>query len=106
MIISGGFNIYPAEIENVLYRHPAVLEAAVVGIPDDKWGEAVCAHVVLREGQSLTEEELIDFTKEKLAGYKKPKVIKFVDSIPKTAVGKVIRKEIRAPYWEGRARKI
>jgi fatty-acyl-CoA synthase len=106
MIISGGFNIYPAEIENVLMGHPAVLEVAVVGIPDDLWGEAVCAHVVLHEDEKVTEEELIGFAKEKLAGYKKPKVVKFVDSIPRTAVGKIMRKDIRAPYWEGRARQI
>lgn len=106
MIISGGFNIYPAEIENVLMEHPAVHEAAVVGIPDDLWGEAICAHVVLYEGQKVAEEELIGFAKEKLAGYKKPKIVKFVDSIPRTAVGKIKRKDIRTPYWEGRARKI
>lgn len=106
MIVSGGFNIYPAEVENVLLEHPAVLEVAVVGIPDDLWGEAVCAHVVLYEGQKAKEDELIIFAKEKLAGYKKPKIVKFVDSIPRTAVGKIIRKDVRAPYWEGRTRKV
>lgn len=106
MIISGGFNIYPAEIENVLMKHPAVKEAIVVGIPDDLWGEAVCAHIVLYGNQNVTEEELIVFAGERLAGYKKPKRVKFVDSLPRTAVGKIMRKDIRAPYWAGRERKI
>jgi long-chain acyl-CoA synthetase len=106
MIISGGFNIYPNELENVLFKHPAVADAAVFGIPDDTWGEAVCAHVVLRPEARITEEEIIGFMKENLAGYKKPKLVKFVKEIPKTHTGKTLKKDLRAKYWEGRDRRV
>lgn len=104
MIISGGENIYPREVEEVLYRHPAVLEAAVIGVPDDRWGEAVKAVVVLKPGQSATEQELIDFCKAGLASYKKPRAVEFVDALPKTPVGKIPRREVRKKYWEGHER--
>lgn len=101
MIISGGFNIYPREVEEVLYQHPAVLEAAVVGVPDPKWVETVKAFVVLRPGCRATEEEIIEFCKGRLASYKKPTSVEFVDALPKSAVGKVVRRLLRDPYWKG-----
>jgi len=101
MIISGGENVYPNEVENALYEHPAVLEVAVVGVPDEKWGEAVKAVVALKPGQKATEEELIAFCKTRIAGYKSPKSIDFVDELPKTTVGKILRREVREKYWEG-----
>ncbi|MGG3560892.1 AMP-binding protein [Neobacillus rhizosphaerae] len=95
MIISGGFNIYPREVEEVLYQHPAVMEAAIVGVPDETWVESVKAFVVLKEGQQVSENELIDYCKAHLASYKKPKNIEFIDSLPKSAVGKVVRRMLR-----------
>lgn len=95
MIISGGFNIYPREVEEILYQHPAVMEAAVIGVPDEKWVEAVKAFVVLKEGYHSTEEELIEHCKMHLASYKKPKYVEFIDSLPKSAVGKVVRRMLR-----------
>jgi long-chain acyl-CoA synthetase len=106
MIISGGENIYSREVEEVLYMHPAVLEAAVVGVPDEKWGESVKAVVVLRPGVDGAEEELIDFCKQNLASYKKPRSVEFWNDLPKTASGKIKKEEIRAPYWEGHERRI
>lgn len=106
MIITGGFNVYPREVEEVLYQHPAVQDAAVVGVPDDKWVETIKAFVVLRPGQTVTEQELIDFCRDRLASYKKPSLVEFVDSLPMSAVGKVVRRILRDPYWEGRERPI
>ncbi|MCF8083619.1 MAG: long-chain fatty acid--CoA ligase [Deltaproteobacteria bacterium] len=104
MIVSGGENIYPREIENVLIGHPAIADVAVVGIPDREWGESVQAFVVLEAGQHLDEQGVIDFCREFLAGYKKPKSVVFVDSIPKNALGKVLKrvlKETRNPPVAG-----
>lgn len=95
MIISGGFNIYPREVEEVLYLHPAIMEAAVVGMPDEKWVEALKAFVVLKDGHRVTEEELIEHCKEHLASFKKPKYVEFIESLPKSAVGKVVRRMLR-----------
>lgn len=106
MIISGGENIYPAEIEGVLYKHPKLLESAVIGVPDDEWGESVKAVVVLREGETATEEEVIDYCREYLAGYKVPRSVDFVDDLPKTDTGKILKKLIKAPYWKDRDVKI
>jgi acyl-CoA synthetase (AMP-forming)/AMP-acid ligase II len=106
MIISGGENIYPREVEEVIYKHPAVAEVAVVGVPDPTWGESVKAAVVLKPGQSATEAEIIELCKQNLAGYKKPKSVDFVSSIPKTAIGKILRREVKAKYWTGRDKKI
>lgn len=106
MIISGGFNIYPNEVENVLLKHPAVSETAVFGIPDDRWGEAVCAHIVLKEGVVANENEIIEFVKNNLADYKKPRKVEFVKNIPRNAAGKILRRELRDKYWRGRDRKI
>ena len=95
MIITGGENVYPFEVEKVLYEHPAVLEAAVVGIQDDKWGERVVAAVALKQGAEASEDELITFVRSRIAGYKTPKEIVFMESIPKTAIGKILRREVR-----------
>ena len=106
MIISGGENIYPREIEEVLIRHPAVREVAVVGVPDPKWGEAIKAVVSLVKGRSATEDDLIGFCKEYIASYKKPKSVDFVDELPKNNYGKILKRELRAKYWEERERKV
>jgi acyl-CoA synthetase (AMP-forming)/AMP-acid ligase II len=106
MIISGGENIYPREIEEVLIRHPAVREVAVIGVPDHKWGEAIKAVVSLVPGQAVTEEELISFCKASIASYKKPKSLDFVDDLPKNNYGKILKRELRARYWKDRERKV
>jgi len=106
MIISGGENIYPREIEEALVKHSAVREVAVIGIPDPKWGEAVKAVVALVEGASVTEDELILFCKDNIAGYKKPKSIDFVKELPKNNYGKILKRELRAKYWEHTMRKV
>ncbi len=107
MIISGGENIYSREVEEVLYMHPAVLEAAVVGVPDEKWGESVKALVVLKEGApACCEEDIIDFCREHLASYKKPRSVEFRESLPKTGSGKIKKSELREPYWQGYGRRI
>jgi acyl-CoA synthetase (AMP-forming)/AMP-acid ligase II len=99
MIISGGNNVYPREVEEVLVEHPAVAQVVVVGIPDDYWGEAVHAVVVLVEGARPTDKELVSFCGENLAGYKKPKGVDFVDELPVSGYGKVLRREVRDRYW-------
>jgi len=106
MIISGGENIYSREVEEVLYTHPAVQEAAVVGIPDEKWGESVKAVIVLRKGHTATEEDIINFCKDRLASYKKPRSVEFWDSLPMTGSGKIMKNEIREKYWKGYEKKV
>jgi acyl-CoA synthetase (AMP-forming)/AMP-acid ligase II len=107
MIISGGFNIYPAELENVLSDHPQVREVAVFGIPDDKWGETPMAVCVVDESASVTSDELIKICADRLGSYKKPKdVIIQTEPLPKSAVGKIMRKTLREPYWEGHERRV
>ncbi|HEY5623419.1 MAG TPA: AMP-binding protein [Gammaproteobacteria bacterium] len=106
MLVSGGENIYPAEIENALYQHEAVAECAVFGIPDERWGEVPAAHVVLSPQADVAAEELIDFCASRIARFKRPRLVKFVASLPKTPVGKIRKDAIRAPYWEGRDRRI
>jgi len=106
MIVTGGYNVYPREVEDALAGHPSVGQVAVVGIPDDTWGEAVTAFVVARPGAERDEAPLIAFAHEKLAGYKAPKSIRFVDSIPLSAVGKPLRRALREPFWAGRERRI
>ena len=98
MIITGGENVYSTEVENVLYMHPAILEAAVIGVPDEHWGEAVKAVVVLKKGYSVSEKEIIEFCKKHLAHYKAPKSVDFVDSLPKTGSGKIYKKGLRERY--------
>jgi len=106
MIISGGENIYPREIEEVLIQHPAVREVAVIGVPDPQWGEAVKAVVSLVEGRSVTAEELIAFCKGHIAGYKKPQSVDFIDELPKNNYGKILKRDLRVRYWESRERKV
>jgi acyl-CoA synthetase (AMP-forming)/AMP-acid ligase II len=103
VIISGGVNIYPREVEEILNLHPAVNETCIFGIPDDKWGESICAHIVLKEGHIVSEDELIELCKGHLASFKKPKVIRIVDALPKSPYGKILRKEIRESYWRNQA---
>jgi len=106
MIISGGFNVFPSEVEQVLWSHPAVQDCAVIGVPDDKWGEAVKAVVELKPGATATADELIALAKKKLGGVKAPKSVDFVAALPRSPVGKVLKKSLREPYWTGRERKI
>ena len=100
MIVTGGENVYSTEVENVLYLHPKVLEAAVFSVPDEKWGEAVSAAVVLKENESVTEMEIIQFCKQHQASYKAPKSIVFLDALPKTGSGKIYKKALRDPHWK------
>ncbi len=107
MIISGGENVYSTEVENAIYEHPAVLEAAVIGIPDPNWGEAVLAIVVLKDGATVTEKEIIDHCHALIAGYKCPKqVVLHSSPLPKSGPGKILKTELRKPYWEGRTRQV
>lgn len=106
IIISGGENIYAREVEDVLNSHPAVAEAAVIGVPDEAWGEAVKGIVALKPGMAATSQEIIEFCKERLSSYKKPKSVDFLPELPKTAAGKISKKDLREPYWSGRERKI
>jgi long-chain acyl-CoA synthetase len=95
MIITGGYNVYPSDVEAVLFEHPKILEAAVVGLPDERRGEVVKAYVVLKEGQTATDEEIITFCRERMAAYKAPRQIEFRSELPKSIIGKVLRRELR-----------
>jgi acyl-CoA synthetase (AMP-forming)/AMP-acid ligase II len=107
MIISGGFNIWPAELENVIASHPAVIEVAVFGVPDERWGETPIAVCVVAEGERVDEEEIMELCKERLGSYKKPsQVIVTADPLPRSPVGKVLRRSLRAPYWKGHERAV
>jgi len=106
MIVTGGENVYPREVEEVLYAHPAVSEAAVIGVPDDVWVERVHAVLVLKEGRQASETEIIGFCKERLARYKAPKSVEFVTSLPRNPQGKILKRELREKYWAGLERKI
>jgi acyl-CoA synthetase (AMP-forming)/AMP-acid ligase II len=106
MIISGGENIYPAEVENAICDHEAVEEAAVIGVPDRHWGEAVKAIIVIKKGSTVTRAEVIEFLRGRIAGFKVPKSIDFVTALPRTPSGKILRRELRVPYWAGRDRQI
>jgi long-chain acyl-CoA synthetase len=106
MIVSGGENVYPAEVENALMGHPSVADCAVIGVPDERWGEAVKAIVVRAEGAEPTPEELIAWCRERLAAFKCPKSVDFVDVLPRNPSGKILKRELRDPYWEGRERRI
>ena len=106
MIITGGVNVYPVEIEEVLYTMDGVQDSAVIGVPDSDWGEAVKAVVVLRKGASLTEEGLIQFCKENMAGFKVPKSVDFVTAIPRLPTGKILKRELRKKYWGNKAVRI
>jgi acyl-CoA synthetase (AMP-forming)/AMP-acid ligase II len=106
MIITGGFNVYPSEIEQVIWSHPAVQECAVVGVPDEKWGEAVKAVVELKRGATAEAEEIIALCKSRLGSVKAPKSVEFWKALPRTPVGKVSKKDIRATFWAGQRRSI
>jgi len=106
MIVTGGYNVYPREVEDALAGHPAIAQVAVVGLPDDVWGEAVTAFAVLREGAAADEAGLIAHAHQRLAGYKAPKSVRFVESIPLSAVGKPLRRALREPFWAGKERAI
>ena len=106
MIISGAENIYPAEVESAIYGHPAVAEVAVIGVPDDTWGEAVKAMVVLKPGAEADPADIIAFARTRIAAFKAPKSIDFIEALPRNASGKILRRELRAPYWEGRDRQV
>ena len=95
MIITGGENVYSIEVENILYTHPAVLEAAVVGSPDKEWGEIVKANIVLKEGKKVSEKEIIEFCKQKIASYKTPKIVEFHECLPKLGSGKICKKILK-----------
>ena len=106
MIISGGENIYPAEVENAVFAHPDIADAAVIGVPDEKWGEAVKAIVVVKPGTSPSPEDIIAFTKERIAGFKCPKSVDFIEALPRNPSGKVLRKDLREPYWGDTGRRV
>ncbi|MBV8700368.1 MAG: AMP-binding protein, partial [Bradyrhizobium sp.] len=106
MIISGGENIYPAEVESAICDHPDVAEAAVIGVPDDKWGEAVKAIVVMKPGRTADATDIINFTRTRIAGYKTPKSIDFLDALPRNPSGKILRRHLRDPYWAGKDRQV
>jgi long-chain acyl-CoA synthetase len=95
MIIAGGYNIYPLELDDVLFDHPKILEACCIGVPDAYRGETVKAFIVVKEGESLSEQEVIQYCKDKLAPYKVPKLVEFIDELPKSAVGKILRRKLR-----------
>ena len=106
MIISGGENIYPAEVESAICDHPDVAEAAVVGVPDDQWGEAVKAIVVMKPGKSATAIDIIKFARERIATFKTPKTVDFISALPRNASGKILRRNLRDPYWAGKDRQV
>jgi acyl-CoA synthetase (AMP-forming)/AMP-acid ligase II len=106
MIVSGGENVYPRVVEEVLFKHPAIADAAVFGVPHEQWGEAVKAAVVLREGQTVTEEEIVEFCRGQLGGYQIPRSIDFIGALPRNPTGKVLKRELREPYWAGQKRRV
>ena len=106
MIISGAENIYPAEVESAVYGHPDVAEVAVIGVPDDKWGEAVKAIVAPKPGATPDAEDIIAFARTRIAAFKAPKTVDFIEALPRNASGKILRRELREPYWVGRTRRV
>ncbi len=106
MVVSGGENVYPSEVESALFEHEAVVDAAVIGVPSEKWGEEVLAFLQLKPGASVTADEIIEFCRDRLAGYKIPRRIETIDTIPRNASGKVLKKDLREPYWEGVERRV
>jgi long-chain acyl-CoA synthetase len=106
MIVSGGENIYPAEVESALYGHPAIADVAVIGVPDERWGEAVKAIVVLKPAQSTSATAIVAYARERIAGYKLPKSIDFVDDLPRNPSGKILKRELRERYWRGQTRRV
>lgn len=106
MIVSGGENVYPAEVENAIFGHPDVADVAVIGVPDEKWGEAVKAIIVAKEGSQPTPESISAWARERIAGYKCPKSVDFIEALPRNPSGKILRKDLREPYWEGQERRV
>jgi long-chain acyl-CoA synthetase len=106
MIVSGGENVYPAEVENALMGHPAIADVAVIGVPDEKWGEVPKALVVRKPDVAVTEEEILSFARERLAGFKTPKSVDWIDALPRNPSGKILKKDLRAPYWQGKERQV
>jgi acyl-CoA synthetase (AMP-forming)/AMP-acid ligase II len=106
MIVSGGENVYPRVVEDVLFQHPAIADAAVIGVPDEQWGETVKAVVVLKEGASATDEEIIDFCRGRLGGFERPRSVDFIAVLPRNPSGKVLKRELREPYWKGHGRRV
>ena len=106
MIISGGENVYPAEVESAIYGHPAIAEVAVIGVPSAKWGEEVKACVVAKPGMEVDEADVIAWTRERIAAFKAPKSVDVIPLMPRNASGKILRRELRAPYWEGQERQV
>ena len=106
MIVSGGENVYPAEVENALMAHPAIADVAVIGVPDEKWGEVPMALVVRKPDTQVTESEILAFARERLAGFKTPKTVGWIDALPRNPSGKILKKDLREPYWKGHARRV
>ena len=106
MIVSGGENVYPAEVENAIFGHPGVADVAVIGVPDEKWGEAVKAIVVVKPGEDATADSVIAWARERIAGYKCPKSVDFIEVLPRNPTGKILRKDLREPYWAGQERRV
>jgi acyl-CoA synthetase (AMP-forming)/AMP-acid ligase II len=106
MIVSGGENIYPAEVESAIFGHPDVADVAVIGVPDPMWGEAVKAVVVPKSGHPKDAQKILDYARERIAGYKVPKSVDFVSELPRNASGKILKRELRKPFWEGRERQV
>jgi acyl-CoA synthetase (AMP-forming)/AMP-acid ligase II len=106
MIVSGAENIYPAEVESALFGHPDIVDVAVIGVPDERWGEAVKAVVVIRPGSQCQPDDIIGFARDRIAGYKLPKSVDFVAELPRNPSGKILKRELRKPYWEGRERNV
>jgi acyl-CoA synthetase (AMP-forming)/AMP-acid ligase II len=106
MVVSGGENIYPVEVENTIAKHPAVVDVAIIGVPHEKFGEALLAFIVLQKGSALSVDELIEFCRDKIAGYKIPRQIELLDELPRNPSGKVLKKVLREPYWSGQDRAV
>lgn len=106
MIVSGGENVYPRAVEEVLYQHPAITEAAVIGVPDEEWGEAVKAVVVIKEGEALSEGDVVNFCKSRIARFQCPRSVDFIEELPRNPSGKVLKRELREPYWKGHQRRV
>jgi acyl-CoA synthetase (AMP-forming)/AMP-acid ligase II len=106
MIISGGENVYPAEVENAIHGHPDVFDVAVIGVPSEKWGEEVKAIVQPKPGSRPDPQDVIRWARERVAAFKAPKSVEFIDAFPRTATGKILRRELREKYWHGRDRKV